>query len=540
MKHYSKIGFLHFVMAGIFSLFLFAACSSGVSSSSDGGSTSTSKVTITFVDESGNVLDTQEVYNYDYGPASVTFTYSKKGYICTFFDSTGKEVKSGLFTTTKDCKITVKFTPIKYKIKFARSRYEWRSVTGSFPEEITCVYDKEYELPENDLTCESSATMYKARGWTTNESDYNKKGEYKSGQKVKNLCSNDDSTFVLYPCFTNDDAYLLKFYTSDSDYSSGYISIYADKDEILSASQIPAASKKGYNFAGYYLYGDPEKKVIDFSTYIVTGEASFKPKFTLGTYTATFVTEHGTAPEPVTWTYSESSYDSDVCDLTTGSYVLTATGYNFDGWKDDSGYGKYTIDAHDDAEDLTLTAKWTPWTGYVEYDKNAPSGVNVQGRINSFKDTFYYDTAKKLTKSDFYANGYAFIGWNTKRDGSGSSYADEATFIWKGNVEKETVVLYAQWEKLQTSITVSVLSPSADPDSDIDLTYDASKKCFKAELSGATSFVWYIDGSVVPNETGATLSIYAFTPGVHSVMVTTEFDGKTYGVTLAVNVTQAE
>ena len=538
MKQNLKAGIVQLITVALCTLFLFAACSSEVSSSGDGTTSSSTKITITFVDEAGNELGTQDVYNTSYGAVSVTFNYSKEGYKCTFFDSTGKEVKSGAFTSTKDCTITVKLTPISYTIKFQRSTYDWRTITGSFPEEMTCLYDTEYALPQNELICEASNMIYKARGWTTNDISYNKNGEYKSGQKVKNLCTTDGTSFTLYPCFTNDDAYLLKFFTSDSDYSSSYISVYADKDDILNASQIPVAKKTGHKFEGYYLAGDAEKKIIDFTKYKVTGDASFKPKFTPGTYTATFVTEHGTAPESVTWTYAESSSNSKVCDLTKGSYVLTATGYSFDGWKDSNGYSKYSIDAHYDTENLILTAKWNPWKAYVQYDKNAPSGVSVQGRINSFQDTVYYDTAVKLTRSDFIANGYKFTGWNTKKDGSGTSYADEANYIWKGTAENETVVLYAQWERLQTSINIAIISPSTG--TDLSLNYDSSDQCFKAVLPGASSFVWYIDGIVVPNETGSTLSIYAFTQGIHSVMVTTEFNGKTYGATLAVKVTQGE
>ena len=108
--------------------------------------------------------------------------------------------------------------------------------------------------------------------------------------------------------------------------------------------------------------------------------------------------------------------------------------------------------------------------------------------------------------------------------------------LWKGNANNETITLYAQWEKLQTSIDISIKS-SSPTNSDIKLNYDSSSKYFKAVLAGASTFKWYIDGVAVENETGATLSAYALSEGQHSVMVTTQFGGKTYGTVLTVNVT---
>lgn len=426
-----------------------------------------------------------------------------------------------------------------YIINFSRSPYEYRSIEGEYPSSMKCKYDQEYTLPENNLTCTNySGTVLKARGWTKDKNKCSEKGEYASGAKVKNLVSEYDSTgaVTLYPCFTQGD-YTLTFYKDTTPYASA-VTIYADKDDILSESQIPAATKKGYDFEGYYLSNDSTQIIIDFKNYKVTGNADFKPKFKAATYTATFVTEHGTAPTDVTWTYTESSLNSTVWDLTKGIYVLTATGYTFDGWKDQDGNTKYSISSYSDAKNLTITAKWTPWKANLVYDKNAPSGVSVSGNINSFSDSVSYNTAKKLTKSDFVAAGYKFTGWNTKNNGTGVSYADEGLYTWKGSSNNETVTLYAQWKEIQLTVKVALQPPVSNQD--ISLGYDSEAKCFKAQLAGATSYTWYIDNIPVENETGSTLSAYAVSDGQHSIMVTTEFSGRTYGKTMVVSVSTSE
>ena len=444
------------------------------------------------------------------------------------------QVYSGQFTTKKDCKITVKLTPITYTVKFAKSPNVSGTFSGSLPNDMVCTYDVEYTLPENALIYTLVGTTYKPRGWTKVKEDYDKKGEFTSGTKIKNLSKTDGDVITLYACFNNDDSFELKFYKDDNRYSIATVSVYADKGEILSASQIPVpTTKTGYVFNGYYLDGDVSQNIIDFTKYTVTENATFRPKFSPASYTATFVTERGTAPAPLTWTYSDSSYGADIS-IDSGVYVLTATGYRFDGWyKDGDSYKTTSINKHYDTKDMTLTAKWIPWTAKLQYAKNAPASVSVNGYMRD--DNLTYATASNLGKNEYYAKDYKFTGWNTKANGTGTAYADEASFTWKGNANNETITLYAQWEKLQTSINISIVTPPTH--SDISLTYDSTDKRFKAALAGASTFKWYIDGVAVENETGATLSAYVLSAGPHSVMVTTELAGRKYGTTLSVTVT---
>ncbi len=48
--------------------------------------------------------------------------------------------------------------------------------------------------------------------------------------------------------------------------------------------------------------------------------------------------------------------------------------------------------------------------------------------------------------------GYEFTGWNTKRDGSGTSYVDKATILNLADVDGSTVTLYAQWKTITYTI----------------------------------------------------------------------------------------
>ena len=511
-------------LIAVCTLVLCIGCKTEVSNSGGGSSPS---ATIIFVDESGKTLSTQKVYG-----GKVSFNYKKTGYKNFFFDSTGKQVYSGSFSTIKSCKITVKSEPISYKIKFKTSSSALGKVSGVLPDDMTCVYETEYNLPENNIAYTYSGTVYRPCGWTKDRYGYSKNGEYSSGQKIKNLSSSDGNEIILYACFNNSGAVELRFYKNDYSYTT----VYAENGEKISGNAIPKPNDKtGYVFEGYYVSTDTAQTVIDFTTYRVTGKTNFMPKYSLGKYKVTFVNEHGAAPSPVTWTYTSSS--STVANLSSGTYLLSATGYDFDGWyKQGTSTKKTSIDSYYDHEDMTLTARWNPWYAELRYDKNAPSGVSSGGNMGW--NTVYYDSSEKLKKNTFFATGYSFKGWNTKADGSGTFYADGASFTWKDHETRQIVYLYAQWQKLQTSINVSIVSPSTD--SDIRLKYNSSAKRFEAEFPGSSVFRWYIDGVVVDGENGPTLSAYCLGEGHHSVMVATDFTGRTYGTSVVANVTLSE
>lgn len=518
-KHFGK--WLMLILSGVFLFFVMSCAAESSGGSSDGGSSSKS-ITVTYVDESGNVLDSKKSTTW------IILDYKKTGYISTYFDSDGIQINSPSFPSDSDCTITVKFTPIKYTVKFEKASNQYGTFSDNFPEQIKCVYDEEFTLPENNLIYTYSNQIYKSYGWTTNSYSWNGAGEYSGGEKLKNLSNKDGAEITFYPCFSNANLFKLTFYQSETSYSP-LSSVYAAENEIIDSSKVPtAASKTGYSFDGWYLSTDSSQTVVDFSTYEVTGDATFYAKFKANTYTATFVTEYGTAPEPLKWTYSTSYSEST--DITTGKYVITATGYDFDGWYEEGeSYQTYYI-YHKTANNITLTAKWTPWTATVYYKSN-----NSSARGSMYDTTVTYSTATTLSKNGYYLVGYEFTGWNTKADGTGTAYADEASYVWTGTQKGEKINLYAQWKPIQTKMTVSISAPSSD--SDLQLSYDSVLCAFNAALSGASVFTWYVDGIKVENETSSSLSAYVLSEGQHSVMVTSDIGGKTYGQTLSVNVT---
>lgn len=78
----------------------------------------------------------------------------------------------------------------------------------------------------------------------------------------------------------------------------------------------------------------------------------------------------------------------------------------------------------------------------VSFDANASDAT---GSMDDQK--FTYGESAKLTANAFARTGYAFAGWNTAADGSGTAYKDEASVGGLSGVSA-TVTLYAQWKPI--------------------------------------------------------------------------------------------
>ena len=74
--------------------------------------------------------------------------------------------------------------------------------------------------------------------------------------------------------------------------------------------------------------------------------------------------------------------------------------------------------------------------------------------------TMNYDELVKLHANTYTYEGYKFVGWNTKADGTGVAYEDEATV--KNLTAEGNVVLYAQWEEVEEETTTADTTTPAE------------------------------------------------------------------------------
>ena len=132
---------------------------------------------------------------------------------------------------------------------------------------------------------------------------------------------------------------------------------------------------------------------------------------------------------------------------------FTRTGYTFKGWntKADGSGTAYANKASvknltaTNGGTVTLYARWTANTYTVVYNGNgATSGSTA-------KSEHVYNQAKTLTPNGFQRDGYTFVGWNTKPNGSGTSYSDRQSVKNLTSKASATVQLYAIWKREGTA-----------------------------------------------------------------------------------------
>jgi uncharacterized repeat protein (TIGR02543 family) len=131
-----------------------------------------------------------------------------------------------------------------------------------------------------------------------------------------------------------------------------------------------------------------------------------------------------------------------------GGNGLTKEGYWFNGWNTEAdGSGTAYTDGVSLTfpldENITLYAQWVDLavTRYtVTYDANG-----ISGAAPSSQEALYGSAVTLKTDSGLTMSGYAFSGWNTKADGTGTAYAAGDSYTVTGDI-----TLYAQWTELYT------------------------------------------------------------------------------------------
>jgi uncharacterized repeat protein (TIGR02543 family) len=168
--------------------------------------------------------------------------------------------------------------------------------------------------------------------------------------------------------------------------------------------------------------------------------------FTTGTtYTITYDSNtalSGSAPTDYTlYASSESAY------IRGNENSLVRTGYTFAGWTELAN-GSGTVYSPSNtttiamSQNRVLYAKWTATTFPVIFDSNTATSGTISNQ------TFTAGTSQALTSNSFAKTGYAFNGWNTAANGSGTSYTNVQSVTLY-----ETTTAYALWTAGTYSVT---------------------------------------------------------------------------------------
>jgi len=205
----------------------------------------------------------------------------------------------------------------------------------------------------------------------------------------------------------------------------------------------------GYNFESYTAGGtDPTWEDDDATKaeqeVTVNGETSIQAHPAANLYKVKFDPNCNDASGYMK--YQDMVYDEPQ-NLFLNQY--TRVGYDFAGWTATSKWisGEDTYSDGQNVKNLTtekddtisLYAQWNGVPSYIEYDANGGTGTMDTQKT-------YYGSWTNLERNEFTRENWHFTKWNTKYDGSGTSYSDESKYENRNSQKDSTVRLYAQWD----------------------------------------------------------------------------------------------
>ena len=362
------------------------------------------------------------------------------------------------------------WSPNQCTIKYNSNKpnYASNDITGTVSD-TEFVYDADSKISED---------VYSLKGFTFKEWNSKPDGtgaSYQSGESIKNIISDDKVTYNLYAIWEPYE-YNIKYHVNVPETESPVIGDMANsvhKYDTAKTLSVNEYTVDGYTFTNWSANADGTgttytngEEVINLALngtvdlYANWSQNNYKIRYNKNTPITDGVVE-GTIND------QDCIYDVET-NLTTDEYKLK--GYTFMGWNTDpNGNGDdYTLGetvknlTTIDGDIFNLYTKWEP----IKYDL-------VLGDIDPIPVPF----DEEITLPTPTKEGYIFIEWNTKPDGSGDSYAGGSKVKNLTNEDGSRIQFYPIWVPINYTIKFDVNKPPyvdselADVE-DLACTYD--------------------------------------------------------------------
>jgi uncharacterized repeat protein (TIGR02543 family) len=289
---------------------------------------------------------------------------------------------------------------------------------------------------------------------------------------------------------TTDNKAASKTYAVTFDENGGSVSAPIVQSNLLEGKVISLpnyeGTKSGYQFAGWSTDSDAAGAGSSHytnavyavgSSYTVTDEdvVLYAVWVSDAPATANFFIRYDGAILTEPQSHSASQYSSGIC-------IKDAIPHAMFHADSTVGVGEYLKNMPTDEQIAAVCSQYDPLTQYVMwyvikheggswhvdgvlldkskvnlcYSANAATGVwsNIPDGKQYSVGTKVAVTTNKPTRND----GYAFTGWNTKADGTGTSYANGALITMN-----QSLTLYAQWKNEHEPTTVPGTNPGSNP-----------------------------------------------------------------------------
>ncbi|QSO51241.1 InlB B-repeat-containing protein [Alicyclobacillus curvatus] len=215
----------------------------------------------------------------------------------------------------------------------------------------------------------------------------------------------------------------------------------AYKTAVTVAGNTGNLQRKGYTFAGWNTKADGSGTSYSANSTLTmpATNVTLYAQWTVNTYFLSYDGNGSTSGSVPSG--SNPAYNTTVT-VAGNTGNLQKTGYTFTGWNtkaDGSGTSYSTASTLTmGTSNITLYAQWTVNTYSLSYDGNGSTSGSVPSGSNP---TYNTTVTVAGNTGNLQRKGYTFAGWNTKADGSGTSYSTGSTLT----IGASNITLYAQW-----------------------------------------------------------------------------------------------
>lgn len=373
-------------------------------------------------------------------------TSANDGYENVTFDFNGTNIGIVIGDTVGWIGYSFDFAPLKsvYQVKYDKNS---ESASGAMSEQAMVV-DRSYNLTANSFT----RTGYDWTGW--NSASDGSGTAYSDKQSVTNLTTTNGGTYTMYAQWAPH-TYKIRFHKNADDATGTMDDMDMTYDEEKNLTKV-GFQRAGYTFHSWHrdnktdesnTYEDEDivENLSDVDGDVVDLYAEWEP--------IPYVIRYDRNGGSGTMQDQPMSYGV-AANLLPNAF--TRSGYDFAGWRfEDKDAGKQYADkasvnnlTTESDKTVTMYAQWTPHKYTIKFDKNK---ADATGTTDSMDMTF--DVEKSLTTNGFSSPSSTFSGWNTKPDGTGTSYKDGASVMNLTDKDGDTVTLYAVWGDKRFTVT---------------------------------------------------------------------------------------
>lgn len=396
---------------------------------------------VKFDSNAGNGTMADQSFVYGTEQALTKNTFTKTGYTFANWNtesdgtgtkySDGQVVKDLVESANGSITLYAEWKPIEYIVVF-----DANGGTGNVNDQ-TFKYDEVQTLQENKL----EKPGYVFSGW--NLAKDGSDTSYANKESILNLTSVNGKRITIYAQWSAN-SYTVVF---NANGGKGTMLDQIFTYDVAKNLKPNTFTKKGYTFAGWMKSENGTEEIYtnnqEVKNITTSGTITLYAKWIRNKYTVVY---NSNAPvETVQGNMENSNFEYDVKGVIKENAYLRK-GYKFKCWNTASNGTGTTYSNSAEVNNLTdvangivtLYAEWTPNTYRINFNSN-----NGTGSMEA--QTILYDVTANLNANAFKKTGYSFASWNTKSDGTGNSYNNNAEVKNLVETDNGSITLYAIW-----------------------------------------------------------------------------------------------